>query len=256
MKNILNKINFHYTYIIMALGLVLTGHFSNLIVFTSLILVHEFGHIITSLLFKYKIKKIIIYPYGGITKLDTFVNTSIEKDLFVSISGVIVQSIYFYIIFFLYNNGFVREYIYHLFFIYHKSMLLFNLLPIIPLDGSKIINLILSKYLNLNLSNNLTVLISFISLIVLMLSNVFENNYSMLMVVGVLLQNIWNYYKNIEYLYNRFILERYLYNIRYKKIKIINDKNKMYKNKSHLFKINNIIIKEKEYLKYFFDKKM
>ena len=135
-------------------------------------------------------------------------------------------------------------------------MLLFNLLPIIPLDGSKIINLILSKYLNLNLANNLTVLISFISLIVLMLSNVFENNYSMLMVIGVLLQNIWNYYKNIEYLYNRFILERYLYDIRYKKIKIINDKNKMYKNKSHLFKINNIIIKEKEYLKYFFDKKM
>ena len=73
---------------------------------------------------------------------------------------------------------------------------------------------------------------------------------------NVNISGVWNYYKNIEYLYNRFILERYLYNIRYKKIKIINDKNKMYKNKSHLFKINNIIIKEKEYLKYFFDKKM
>ena len=111
-------------------------------------------------------------------------------------------------------------------------MLLFNLLPIIPLDGSKIINLILSKYLNLNLSNNLTVLISFISLIVLMLSNVFENNYSMLMVVGVLLQNIWNYYKNIEYLYNRFILERYLYDIRNSICSYSNLSNNIYDNYS------------------------
>lgn len=239
----------------MALGLVLTGHFSNLIIFTSLILIHELGHVITSMLFKYKIKKITIYPYGGITKLDTLINTNIEKDLFVSISGIIMQSIYFYILFLLYNNGIIREYIYHLFFIYHKSMFLFNMLPILPLDGSKIINLILSKYLNLNLANNLTVFISFTALIVLMVSNVFENNYSMLMVVGILLQNIWNYYKNIEYLYNRFTLERYLYNIRYKKLKVISDKNKMYKNKSHLFKINDILIEEKEYLKLFFDKK-
>ena len=101
----------------MALGLVLTGHFSNLIIFTSLILIHELGHVITSMLFKYKIKKITIYPYGGITKLDTLINTNIEKDLFVSISGIIMQSIYFYILFLLYNNGIIREYIYHLFFL-------------------------------------------------------------------------------------------------------------------------------------------
>ena len=44
MKNILNKIEFHYTYIIMAFGLVITGHFVNLIIFTSLIIIHEMGH--------------------------------------------------------------------------------------------------------------------------------------------------------------------------------------------------------------------
>ncbi len=256
MKNILNKIEFHYTYTIMALGLVLTGHFANLVVFTSLILIHEFGHVIVALIYKYKIKKIIIYPYGGITKFDTLINTKIEKDLFIAISGVIVQSIYFYIIFFLYSKGIIREYIYNLFFIYHQSMLFFNLLPIIPLDGSKIVNLIFSKYLSLNLSNNLTVLVSFAALIVLLISNIYENNYSMVMVIFVLLQNIWDYYKKIEYIYNKFILERYLYNINYKSLKMINDKNKMYKNKIHLFKINNKIIQEKQFLSDFFNKKL
>lgn len=255
MKSFLNKIEFHYTYVIMALGLVLTGHFANLLIFTSLIIIHESGHIITSLIYKYKIKKVIIYPYGGITKLDTLVNTKIEKDLLIAISGIIVQSIYFYIILFLYNKGIVREYIYNLFLIYHNSMLLFNILPIIPLDGSKIINLILSKYLNLNFSNNLTVVISFVTLSMILICGIYEKNYSMVMVVFVLLQNIWNYYKKIEYVYNKFILERYLYNIKYKNIKVIENKNKMYKNKTHLFKINNNLVEEREFLSNFFDKK-
>ena len=119
----------------MALGLVLTGHFSNLFVFTSLIIVHEFGHVLIAIFFKYKVNKIVIYPYGGLTKFDNIINTDIYKDLIVAISGIMTQIIYFFVIYILYNNGIVREYIYNLFLIYHKSMLLFNLLPIIPLDG-------------------------------------------------------------------------------------------------------------------------
>ena len=36
-------IEFHSSYFIVALGFILTGHFINLIVFTSLILVHEYN---------------------------------------------------------------------------------------------------------------------------------------------------------------------------------------------------------------------
>lgn len=96
----------------MAFGLVITGHFINLIIFTSLIIIHELGHVIMAIIMRYKVNKIIIYPYGGITNIDTRINTKIENDLLVAISGIIMQSIYFGIIFFLYRNGIVREYIY------------------------------------------------------------------------------------------------------------------------------------------------
>ena len=255
MKNILTKINFHYTYIILALGLVLTGHFSNLIIFTSLIIVHELGHTITSLYFKYKIDKIIIYPYGGLTKIDKKINTNINNDIIVALSGLIFQSIYFILVLFLYKNNIIREYIYNIFYLYHKSMLIFNIIPIIPLDGSKIVNLILSKYLNYNLANKLTIVISFISIILFLYSNKFDKNYSIIMVLGVLLNNIYKFYKELSFIYNRFLLERYLYNFNYKKYKIINNKDKMYKNRMHYFKYNNKIEKEKEYLERFFKKK-
>ena len=38
----------------MAFGLVITGHFVNLIIFTSLIIIHEIGHIIISKILSYK----------------------------------------------------------------------------------------------------------------------------------------------------------------------------------------------------------
>lgn len=239
----------------MAVGLVLTGHFANLIIFTSLIIIHETGHVIMATLMRYKLDKVIIYPYGGFTKLDTIVNTNIYKDLLVAISGVVMQSICFIIIFFLYQKGIIREYIYNLFFLYHRSMLLFNLLPIIPLDGSKVVNLFLCKYFNFNLSNNFTVLISFVTIIFILISGLYESNYSFLMVIMVLMQNIYNFYKDIAYVYNRFLLERYLYDIKFKDKKIIDDKNKMYKNKTHLFKISGNIIPERIYLSSFFKKK-
>ena len=134
MKNIFTKIEFHYSFLIMALGLVLTGHFSNLFVFTSLIIIHEFGHVISASVFKYKIKKIIIYPYGGLTEFDNIINTNVYKDLVVAISGIFFQCIYFMIIYILYSNDIVRDYIYNLFLLYDKSLLFFNLLPIISLD--------------------------------------------------------------------------------------------------------------------------
>lgn len=255
MKNILNKIEFHYTYIIMAFGLVITGHFVNLIIFTSLIIIHEMGHIIISKILSYKIDKVIIYPYGGFVKLNTRINTKIENDLLVAISGIIMQSIYFGIIFFLYRNGIVREYIYSLFLLYHKSMLIFNLLPIYPLDGAKIVNLILSKYFSFNIANYISIVISFITVVLFLYSDIYENNYSIILVIGVLMKNIYKFYKDISYIYNRFILERYLFKFNYKDKKVIKNINKMYKNREHLFNDKGKLINEKEYISTFFEKK-
>lgn len=252
MKNILTKVEFHYSFLIMALGLVLTGHFVNLLIFTSLILIHELGHVITSIIFNYKVDKIIIYPYGGLTKINTLVNTSIKKDLAVALSGILMQSIYFLIIYILYRNNIIRAYIYQLFFLYHKSMLVFNLLPIIPLDGFKILNLILSWLFNFNLSNNVSVFISLITIVLFLFSNLYEKNYSMVLVIGLLMKNIYVFYNSINYIYNRFLLERYLYDINYQDKKIITNVSKMYKNKSHLLIEDGKIIPEKKFLSEYF----
>lgn len=252
MKTILNKIEFHYTYLIIALGFILTGYFSNLIVFTSLILIHELGHILCLLYYKIDIQKVIIYPYGGITKVNGKIDNNIDEELIIAISGVFFQTILYSIIFILYNYNLLSYKIFNLYTLYHYSILIFNLLPICGLDGFKILNLYLSKFFSFYVSNIISLIISII--IVIILTILGFNNYSYIMLLTLLIYNIYEFYINIDYLYNRFLLERYLYNFNFKKIKVINNMKKMQKNKYHYLKKDKSIIEEKKALKTLFEK--
>lgn len=243
------KIEFHYTYIIIALGFILTGYFSNLIVFTSIIIIHELGHFIIAKYNHMNPIKITIYPFGGITKMNNLINTDISRELMVALSGVLFQSIYYLIILFLYKHNVLREYIFNEFTTYHYSILIFNLLPIYPLDGGKIINLLLAKVLPYKLSIKLTIVISFIVGIIIFICNYYKFNYTTILIISVIITSIHNYYKSINYLFNRFLLERYLYKLKFKKNKNINKIDNVYLEKYHIIKDNNTYLTEKQYLK-------
>ena len=197
-------IEFHYTYLFIALSFIITGHVKDLLVFTSIIIFHELGHYLMAKINKVKVKKITIYPFGG--------------------------------------------YIYDLYTRYNNSILYFNLLPIVSLDGFKILNLTLSKIFPFDISNKLSLGISFITLILILIVNYYTFNYTLLLVLSVLIINIVNYYKDLNYIFNKFLVERYLYNLSYSKEKIINNKKKMYKDYRHIFKNGNKYLTEKKYL--------
>ena len=236
MPNKSNKliIEFHYTYLLMALSFILTGYYLNIIVFTTLIIIHELGHYIVAKILKFNVQKIIIYPYGGITKIDDLIDKEINKELLIASAGIITQFIFYLIICYLHKNNYLREYTYNLYTIYNNSIISFNLLPIIPLDGSKIINLLLNKITYYNLSNYLTIIISIITLIIIITLNIYTYNYTNIMIFTISLRYIYIFIKNLKYLYNRFILEKILYPNKYNKPKIIWNKNKLYRNKKNL----------------------
>lgn len=243
------KVEFHYTYIIIAISFILTGYFSNLLIFTSIIIIHELGHYLIAKLNNLNPEKITIYPFGGITRLNIPINTKISKELMIALSGVIFQSIYYLLILFLYKNNIIRTYIFEIFKNYHYSILFFNLLPIHPLDGSKIINLIMSKYLPYKLTLKLTIVISIIIAIIIIKINYYKFNYTTILIITIIVDNLIKYSKNINYYFNKFLLERYLYKYHFSKSKNINKIDNMYKEKYHIIKENSHYLTEKEYLK-------
>ena len=64
----------------------------------------------------------------------------------------------------------------------------------------------------------------------------------------LLLTELFIYLKNQNYLYNRMLLERYIEPKKYKKLKVINNKDSMYKDKRHIIKYQDKYITEKDYL--------
>ena len=251
MKNILNKIKInYYTYYFLILCF-FCGLIKNVLILFMIVILHEIGHVITTLLCKYKIEKVEIFPFGGITTINKLINSSIIKDILIAISGVLFQYTTVLLITNIYD--FMPNTL-ELINYYNKTILVFNLLPIIPLDGSKILEALFNKLFSYKLSYYLTVFISIIGIILFINYNVVYslNNY---LIVGVLIFNTFKYFKEFKYTFNKFLLERIMYDLPYKRIEN-NTKNikELKKERLHYFKINNKYINEKEKIAKKFDK--
>jgi len=244
MKNILNKIYLHPIFIITLLIFILIGRFRFIIYFMLLILIHELGHIIMSLLFKWKIDKIIILPFGGITKYNEFINRPLIEEFLVSISGILLQILFYKII---------HDYIdYKYFKLINYFIIIFNLIPIYPLDGSKILNVLFSKITSFKNSILLTVIVSYLCIIVLSLL-LFNINKLLFMLFIFLFLEVNKLYKEKDLLFNKFLLERYLNDFKFKKEITINNISKMKKDYRHIFYIDKKYMTESTFLRNLFN---
>ena len=246
-KNFLNKLHFSkYTLLLLFISLI-TGLIKEISACLILIIFHEFGHYFISTLFNWNIKKINIYPFGGIISYEEIIDKPLIEEFFITIAGPINQIIIYFIFYFLHNKYLISDNYFNIIKNYHICMLIFNLLPIIPLDGSKILNILLNKYLNFRYSYNILSIISFVFMIIFIY--IFKNNYSYFIIITFLIFELYNYVRNKKYIFNRFIYEKYLYKNNYKKYIKINNLKKMKRNKKHLVKYNNNYLTEKESIK-------
>ncbi len=254
MKNIYRLFKIAPTTYILILTFLFTGLIKNIILIYGIVIFHELGHVLVIKLLKYKIIKIEIEPMGGITKIDKPLNTKITHEILIASMGVIFQIILYFIFSFLYKKGFILTGTYELFFNYNKTILLFNLLPIIPLDGYIILKSFLEIFLAYKKAFYISLIISIIGISLFITYNqVYSlNNY---LIISFLIYKIYREYKDFKFRHLKFLLERYLKDFSYRKIKYHNNKNLDYlkKNTYHYFKNKDSYISEKQLLKNKFD---
>ncbi len=247
MKVVIN--NYTYLFILIC---ALCGYLKNIVIILTICFIHELGHLFFIKLFHYQIISIEILPFGGYTTIDQKINSNINKDLIIALGGILSELVLMLVIYIFRNHLHIITY--QLFIKYNIILILFNLLPIIPLDGSKLCNLFLEKLFSYHLSYYLNIIISLVCLIIFLLVNYFRHfdNY---FIITFLFYKIIMALKNYKYLKNRFLLERYLYNLPYQKIdnhtKDIND---LKKNVFHYFKEDHHYIKEKDKIASFLKK--
>ena len=127
------------------------------------------------------------------------------------------------------------------------TLLLFNLLPIIPLDGSKLVNILLNLFIPFKKSFIYTIYISMITLLIIIVQ---KFNLILILILIFILIEILKQYLKKDYYFNKFLLERYLYNFSFKKYKLIHSINEFYKNKKNIIQSKT----ERQILKNLFDK--
>ena len=242
------KITFkiHLFYYLLAILCIMNGYFKDFILISLIIIIHEFGHIIMALYYDWRIEKVVILPFGGITIFNEILNKKIKEEFMIAIMGPIFQILLFIIV-----NKITYDYKFNF---YNNLLLIFNLMPIYPLDGSKILNLGLCKILPYKISHKISIYFSYLILLIYILYIMYNPNLILFIAIIFLFFKVIVEHKKHKYIYNKFLFERYLYNLNFNKIKKINNINNFYRDNKHIVKFNNQYVSEKNILKNLFDK--
>lgn len=221
----------------------ITGNFKGFLIFTIITLVHELGHIGTALYYKWNIEKVILLPFGALTVFHEKINRPLKEEFMILIMGPLIQIVFTIIILlFTHNQDFQT---------YSNLILFFNLLPIYPLDGSKLLNIILNKITSFKKSHLLTIYISFLTILFLCIKS--NLNLILLLILAFVLVKLIDEIKNHHNLFNLFLLERLNNDFDFKKRKTINNIKQMKRDYKHTIYQNNKYHTEKEILRKRFD---
>ena len=107
-------------------------------------------------------------------------------------------------------------------------------MPILPLDGGKLTNIIFDKIFSYRLSNIISIVISvfFICFFIIKNKTIFGVILTLFLIKSIVIE-----ITNLKYKYNKFILERYINNYNFKKTIIVSTLYKFKRDRKHI--INN-----------------
>lgn len=253
MKNIFNKIIISKPLIIIVFLALISGLFKDILFFLTVIVIHEIGHIIISIYYNWNIINIKFGICGGFITYDETLEKTLKEELLISTAGILFQIIFEIAIMILIKINLINIRDYNLISKYNNAILIFNILPIYPLDGSKILSILLNRLMAYKKVLKIIFYVSvtcIISIIFLILRINLKIEYSYLLILSFLISSLISYYNEIPYIFNKFLYERYnnrVYNNKRIYIKG-NNVNKMRKGYNHFFIFNNKYISEKKIL--------
>lgn len=185
---------FTYIYGLMALCV---GYLDVYLMVLSIVCFHEYCHYLFARYYHFDIECIKVLPFGAFLLLNDYGLKRIEHEAIVILAGLCSHLfLYFIFIIFDFNSSW---------FYMNQLILFFNILPIYPLDGSKLLLLVLSLFMDYQQAIQLQIKIS---LMVLSLMIVLFLDIQYIVVFGYLFYCNYRYIKEYRYMLIRFYLVR------------------------------------------------
>lgn len=141
------KYRFHPLFSIVMLFSVITGYFVEIATLFGIVFIHELGHVAAAKHFGWRIKEVKLLPFGGVAEVEELASVPVREEVTVALSGPL-QNVWMILLAYpLMETGMVpREW--GTYFIEANLLIaLFNLLPVLPLDGGKVMLAVISTWL-------------------------------------------------------------------------------------------------------------
>lgn len=238
--NFLNKFEVSPLATIFIFLTLLTNSYKLFFIYFLITFIHEIGHVIVAAFCKLKISRIKLLAIGFNAEIDDLDYTSSLKEFFITIAGPLTYFIseilltYFYKMDFLSYNALIQAKT------INKFELIFNLLPIIPLDGGRILKIMIDNFLPTKKSLLLVSILSSCFTVIF----IYNTRYSpqWMMYVFLVLCNA-SFFITINKRWKLFLIYRLSFDNKYK-IKIHNH-NDIYRNKNNFYARGKELISEK-----------
>ncbi|WP_093337056.1 M50 family metallopeptidase [Salibacterium halotolerans] len=156
----LRLLHIHPLFWVMMGTAVMTGYFYDLMLLFTIILLHELGHAAAALHYEWKIRKISLLPFGGMMETDEYGTRPLREEAVVAASGPLVHLPLAALSYFLQGAAFWGSADHALFMHYNISLFCFNLLPIHPLDGGRLLFCLYARHIPFYLAQKKTLLTS------------------------------------------------------------------------------------------------
>jgi stage IV sporulation protein FB len=208
-------LSLHPLFVLVMLTSVLTGHFIEIMTLFTLVFIHELGHATAASLLGARLLSIQMLPFGGVAVIEDQGKLNAWKEIVIALAGPLQNGIMIIILLWLRHvSGLEHDYVNYI--IQGNAVIaLFNLLPILPLDGGKILQSLISLFFSYHRTLVWTFRASIVTSLLFCLYGISpllrqdEPLHLNLLAVGIFLlySNIVDY-RNIPYRFIRFLLGR------------------------------------------------
>lgn len=204
----------HPLFIMIMLVSIATGRFLELAALFFIVLVHELGHIAAAVHFGWTVKEVQLLPFGGVVEVDESGAQPVREEMWVAAAGPLQNA-------WMAGAGWLAgqfgwaDASWAAFFVQSNLLLgLFNLLPVMPLDGGKLLQAWMSLHWPYHrtlvwsaaVSVGLSAAVVICAGIPLLFGRELELN---LLAIGLFLcYSNWMLRRNIPYLFFRFLVHR------------------------------------------------
>lgn len=179
----------HFSVAIIFIIYLFTNNLDYFLIFFLTIFFHECGHILMIKLFSGKIMMIKLNAFGG--KVDFKIrNIKFYQEVLINLGGVMVNLL---IVFFSSNIPVYAKTIKA----YNELLIFFNLLPIFPLDGYRIMGTLFDIFFHPSISFYYSSVVSFLSLIILFIAFIYLES------LGILIVAIYLTFLNLKMIKER-----------------------------------------------------